>query len=305
MRRLLALSCRAFPPDHRARQSDEVVDTALLAADGSAWRGAREASSLVAAGMEQRLRAEFHRSVRDGFTPLAVVLAVVNLAVALSGVILAADRLPLYNLAGFPPAYPFVVDWWWIAFTAAAVGIVLGLWFGNRRLAVAAGIANLAIVAYDALFLVDPEEWFTGHLAAFTYAQQTAFPVSRYWLPAAIVLALATAAAPLRRLPLTRLALALVSALLLVVLSREIAGSFWFLLWPLTAIAVLAMAFGGVAPRLAVLALGGVFVAITSAVGYLTAQSVHHGSPLTWAVAAGLAAGFLVPLAHLTRRSLT
>ena len=30
MRELLRLACRAFPPDHRARRSDEVVDTALL-----------------------------------------------------------------------------------------------------------------------------------------------------------------------------------------------------------------------------------------------------------------------------------
>jgi hypothetical protein len=132
-----------------------------------------------------------------------------------------------------------------------------------------------------------------------------AFPVGRYWLPAAIVLVLATAAAPLRRLPLARLPVAIVSALALVVLSREL-GSFWFLLWPLTAIAVLAMAFGGVAPRLAALAVGGVLVAIPSAVGYVTEQNpVRHGSTLAWAVTAGLAAGLFVPVAHLTRRRLT
>jgi hypothetical protein len=305
MRAVLAFACRAFPPDHRARRSDEVLDTALLASNGSAWSTAREAASLVVAGLRQRLRAESHRSARDGFTPLAFVLAVVNLAVALSGVRLAADHLPLYNLGGGPPTYPFVVDWWWIAFALAAVVIVVGLVLGNRRLAVAAATANLAIVGYDALFLVDPQEWFIGHLGAFTYGQQNAFPVSRFWLPAAIVLVLATAAAPLRRLPLTRLALPLVWALVLVMLSREIDGSFWFLLWPLTAIAVLAIAFGGAAPRLAVLAVGGVLVAIPSAVGYLTTQYVHHGSVLSWAVTAGLGAGFLVPLAQLTRRRLT
>ena len=61
MRGLLAFACRAFPRDHRARRSDEVVDTALLAADGSAWRAAREALSLVVAGVRQRLRAESDR----------------------------------------------------------------------------------------------------------------------------------------------------------------------------------------------------------------------------------------------------
>ncbi|HUZ98902.1 MAG TPA: hypothetical protein VMU74_06040 [Gaiellaceae bacterium] len=302
---MLRLACCAFPSGHRARQSDEVVDTALLAVDGSAWRGAREALSLVAAGMEQRLRAECHRSVRDGFTPLAVVLAVVNLAVALSGVLLAADRLPLYNNAGRPPNYPFVVDWWWIAFTAAAAAIVLGLVLGNRRLAVAAGIANLALVGYDALFLVNGTDWFSGHLAVFTYGQPLAFPVGRHWLPAAIVLALATAAAPLRRLPLTNFPLTLVATVPLVVLAREIPGSFFFLLCPLAAIVALAIAFGGVAPRLAVLAVGGVLGALPSEVVYLAHGSIHRDPFVTWAVAAVLALGLLLPLAQLARRRLT
>src|SRR5581483_5715727 len=85
MRELFAVACRAFPPGHRARRSDEVVDTALLAAEGSLWGGAREAVSLVAAGMHQRLRAEAARSWRHGASLLAGVLGVVNLAVAVAG----------------------------------------------------------------------------------------------------------------------------------------------------------------------------------------------------------------------------
>jgi hypothetical protein len=48
----------------------------------------------------------------------------------------------------------------------------------------------------------------------------------------AVVLALATALAPARRLPLESLAPALAVVLLLVVLSRETAGGFVFLRWP-------------------------------------------------------------------------
>lgn len=309
MRKMLSLACRAFPPEHRARLSDEVIDTAVLAADGSRARVARETFSLVVAGAVERCRAERHRSVRDGVRLLAGVLAVVNLAVAVAGVILAAQFLPVYHsclaVAACEPMQPFVVDWWWIAFVAAAAAVVLGLALGNRLLATGAAMANLGLIAYDALVLVDPQEWFTGHLGVFGYAQQNAFPVSRYWLPAAIVLAFAIAAAPQRRLPLSRLAPALVSALLLVLLSREVGNNFWFLLWPLAVIVVLATAFGGVAPRLAVLAVGGVLVAIPSAVGYQTVTWVHHGSILSWSIVAGLAAGFLAPLAHLTRRRLT
>jgi hypothetical protein len=305
MRRLLALACRAFPRDHRARSSDEAVDTAVLASRGSTLGGLREALSLVGAGLRQRLRSESGRSVQDGVRLLACVLALVNLAVALAGVILVSQPLRIANGFGGPPMQPFVVDWWWIVFTAAAAGIVLGLVLGNRRLAVAAGMANLALVGYDALFLVNGTDWFSGHLAAFTYGQQSAFPGGRHWLPAAVVLALATAAAPLRRLPLMRFPLALVAAVPLVVLSREIPGSFFFLLGPLAAIVVLAMAFGGRAPRLAVLAVGVVLAALPSEVVYLAHRSIHHDPLVTWAVAAGLAVGLLLPLGQLTRRRLT
>jgi hypothetical protein len=93
MRAVLAFACRAFPPDHRARRSDEVVDTALLASEGSAWRMAREALSLVVAGARQRLRAESGRSLRDGAALLAGVLALANLAIALAGIALAVRPL--------------------------------------------------------------------------------------------------------------------------------------------------------------------------------------------------------------------
>jgi hypothetical protein len=307
MRELLRLACRAYPPEHRARRSEEVVDTALLAAQGSAWRGVREALSLVVAGLRQRLRAESGRSLRDGFGLLAWALAVVNLAVALAGVALCVHPPVVFFGFGLGGFHPFVVDWWWISFTVAAAGVVLGLILGNRRLAVGAGIANLGIAGYDALFLVNGTDWYSGHLVVFSLGQASAnvFPVGRYWLAAAIVLVLATAAAPLRRLPLGRLPLAFVAALLLVVLSREISGSFLFLLGPLVAIVVLAMVFGGVAPRLVVLAVGSVLVALPSVVWYSMQPSVHPHPVVRGAVAAGLAVALLLPLAQLTRRRLT
>jgi ElaB/YqjD/DUF883 family membrane-anchored ribosome-binding protein len=305
MRRLLAFACRAFPRDHRARSSDEVVDTAVLASRGSTLGGLREALSLVGAGLGQRLGSESARSVQDGVRLLAGVLAVVNLAVALAGVILVSQPLLIYNGFGGPPMQPYVMDWWWVAFTAAAAGIVLGLVLGNRRLAVGAAIANLGLITYDALFLVNGTVWFSGHLAAFTYGQPLAFPAGRHWLPAAIVLALATAAAPLRRLPLARLPLAVIATVSLVVLSREIPGSFFFLLAPLVVIVALAIAFGGVAPRLAVLAVGGVLAALPSEVVYLAHGSIHRDPWVTSAVAAALAVGLLLPVAYVARRRLT
>ena len=308
MRRLLAFSCRAFPPGHRARRSDEVVDTALLAADGSAWRATREAVSLVVAGARQRLRAESDRSLREGAALLAGLLALVNLSVALAGIALAVHTprppgLPPgihYELAGSPSA----VDWWWIAFAVAAAGIALGLVLGNRWLAIGAAFANLGLVAYDAIYLADNSmNDGRGHLDAFTYVRPTlSFPGERQWLSVAVVLALATAAAPPRRLPLRSLPLTLGAVVLLVVLSRETGGGFLFLRWPLVAVVVLGIALGSIAPRLAVVAVGVTLAAVPSADTYLTMPGYQKGPVTSWVVATGLALGVLLPLAQLARR---
>jgi len=302
MRDLLVLACRAFPPEHRARQSDEIVDTALLAVDGSVWRVARESLSLVRAGVRERVRVEPHRSLRDGVALLAGILALVNLAVALAGIALGVHPPPQPAILGFFFFRPYAVDWWWIAFAVAATGIVLGLVLGNRRLAFGAALANLGIVVYDAAILAADGR---GHLNAIAYLQgPEGYPVGREWLAPAVVLALATAAAPLRRLPLARLPLALVVAVALVVLSRETWGGFFFLRGPLAAIIVLAMAFGWVAPRLAVVAIGISLAVAPSVVEYLTTP-YYHAPVMTWVVAPGLALGIVLPLAYLTRRRLT
>jgi hypothetical protein len=306
MRELLAAACRAFPADHRARRSDEIVDTALLASDGSVRRAAREALSLFLAGMRQRLRAESGRSVRDGAALVAGVLALVNLAVALAGITAGVDSGGTYfvNLGTFASGYlPYVVDWWWIAFTVAAAAVVVGLTLGNRRLALIASFANLGLVAYDAIFLAngDPYDG-RGHLDVFTYAQTSSVPAGRGWLAAAGVLAVATTVARPHRHPLTRLPLALVAVLGLVVLSRETWGAFFYLRWPLAALVVLAVAFGALAPRLALLAFGATIAALPSIVGYLTAPNLQHDPVVTVVVTAGVAVGVLLPLAQLTRR---
>lgn len=311
MRRLLAFACRAFPPDHRARQSDEVIDTALLAADGSARRAASEALSVVVAGMRQRLRAESGRSLREGAALLAGVLALVNLAVASAGVAMSVHPARPPELpSGVPYTFahgPYAIDWWWIGFAVAAAAVVLGLVLGERWVAVGAAFANLGLVAYDATFLADNSmNDGRGHLDVFTYSRPAlSFPGERQWLSVAVVLALATAVAPPRRLPLKSLAPALAVVLLLVVLSRETAGGFFFLRWPLVALVVLGVVLGSVAPRLAVVAIGVTLAFVPSADTYLTMPGYQKGSVTTWVVAVGLTLGVLLPLVQLTRRRLT
>jgi hypothetical protein len=325
MHGLLALACRAFPREHRARSSDEVIDTAMLASGGSKARAAHEALSLLVAGLRQRLRAESHRSLREGAALLAGVLALVNLAVALAGITsgfgtYSGPSIVLWGVRYGRLSEPFFIDGWWIAFTVAAAGVVVGLVLGHRRLAVGAAMANLGLVGYDALFLEN--RWYydgKGHFDVFTNSDAASFPGGRQWLAAAIVLALATAAAQPRRLPLTRLPLAFVVVGLLAWLawsSRETGGEFFYLRWPLAAVVLLAVAFGTVAPRLAILACGITLAATPSVVAYLTGPNHHYESSIqiarshpasfavTVVVAAWLGLGFLLPLAQLTRRRL-
>ncbi len=296
MRGLLAFACRAFPPDHRARRSDEVVDTALLAADGSAWRATREALSLVVAGVRQRLRAESDRPLRDGLALLAWALALVNLAVALAGSVATNPPFVPFASRGLPP-YPYRPDWWWIAFTIAAAGIVVGQVRGNRRLALGAALANLGLLAYDAIFpasIACP-----CLLPLITYPP--GFPAGHEWLAPAVVLVLATATAPLRRLPLTRVPLTAVAVGAPVVMSRETWGHFLFLRWPLAAVLLLAIAFGALVPRLVVLAVGAALAAAPSGATLLIGANLPHPAAVGFA-AAGLV---LVPFARLVRRRLT
>lgn len=281
MREVLVLACRSFPRDHRARSSDEVVDTAVLAAEGSVLRTVREALSLVLAGARQRLRAESHRSFRDGVALLAGVLAIVNLAVALAGILSgfttwSGPSVYLWNLRYGRGALPFVIDGWWIAFAVAAAAVVFGLVRGHRRLAAGAAVVNLAFVAYEASGLHNHG---LVHFDVFTSAY--GFPGPRQWLVVAIVLAVATVGAKPRRLPVMRSILALAVAGLLVwlaLLARAPGGSFFFLRWPLAATILLGVAFGAVAPRLAVLACGVTLAAVPSVIAYLIGPNPYATS---------------------------
>ncbi len=309
MRGLLAFACRAFPRDYRPRRSGELVDTALLAADGSAWRATREAGSLVVAGLRQRSHAtEGDTSIRDGAALLAGILAVVNLAIALFGISLAFQPEPFDHSApccSFFIPNPNAIDWWWIAFAIAGAGIVLGLGLGLWRLAVGAALLNVGLVGYDALVLAP--HYGAGHMNAISpWGWPDAYPIHQEWLAPSIVLALATAAAPSRRRSLY-VPLVLVGATLLAVLAREQWGhGFLFLLVPAGVLLVLAVALGWLAPRLAVVGVGLSIALAPPVVGYLTRPSWEYHSPVvTWVAAPGLALAIVMSLAYLARRRLT
>ena len=174
--------------------------------EGSAWRAVREAVSLVVAGLRQRLRAESGRSLRDGFGLVCRNPRSRQPRRGAGRSCLGIHHPPLFLGFGAAPPLGCHMSWTggglrsrlrppasssvWYAATAASLSV--------RR------CANLGIVGYDALFLVNGTDWYSGHLVVFSLNQPgpNVFPVGRYWLAAAIVLVLGTAAAPMRRLPL-------------------------------------------------------------------------------------------------------
>ncbi|HEY2354814.1 MAG TPA: hypothetical protein VGH79_07965 [Gaiellaceae bacterium] len=299
MSRLLSFACRAFPRDYRARRSGELVDTALLVANGSRLRAAREALSLVVAGTRERVDRESRRPLRDGLWLLAVILAAVNLAVALVGA--AAERaIPLFATTPFTP-YPYRPGWWWIAFAVAAAGIVLGLLIGRRWIALGSALANFGLLAYAATspFHVRGSQLLVRLFFA------TSYPLGSQWLAPAAVLALATAAAPLRRPALARLPLVvgIVAALVLLAHATKPWGDFLFLSWPLVVLVLLTIAFGSFLPRLTVLTVGLVLAAAPSGVTLFAGRSGDRA--VTWFVTVFCILGAFGTFARLARRRLT
>jgi hypothetical protein len=131
-----------------------------------------------------------------------------------------------------------------------------------------------------------------------------AFSARGMWLAPAVVLVLATAAASMRRLPLTRLPLAFAAAALLYVLARG-RVDYYFLRWALAVLVVLAIAFGALVPRLAVVAVGALLAAAPNGFNNLTGANPAHRHPVAGCVVAGLALAAFVPFARVVRRRLT
>ena len=204
MRGLLALACRAFPRDHRARRSDEVVDTALLAADGSAWRAAREALSLVVAGFRERLHAteDVCSERRRG---LAGVFAVVNLAVALFGMSWWSTRrrlitaVTVLRASSYPNPYMPSTCGGSPSPSSARWGRPRSRAGHAARLAVGAALVNLAHRRLRRVRLAPH-----GHFWAYTrrtLGRPACISAPPGLACTGVVLALATAAAPSRRRP--------------------------------------------------------------------------------------------------------
>ena len=139
--RVYRVALRSYPARYRAAREDELLSTLAEVQRERVLPRAGELVALVRAGLGERNRADLTRGGRwvwGGLGSLAVPLTCVNAAVALAGLWVA------WSLATGPGR-------WWPAFAALAVALAIAAAARLTRVAMVLGLANLALVGFDAL----------------------------------------------------------------------------------------------------------------------------------------------------------
>jgi hypothetical protein len=139
--RVYRVALRSYPARYRAAREDEILSTLAEGQGEQVLPRAGELLALVRAGLGERNRvdlAQGGRWVWEGLGSLAVPLTCVNAAVALAGLWVA------WSLPTGPGR-------WWPAFAALAVALAIAAAARLTRVATVLGLANLALVGFDAL----------------------------------------------------------------------------------------------------------------------------------------------------------
>ena len=285
----LRLALLAYPAHMRAAHGAELVGTALDAIDARASSRLREAFGLVAGGLQARGGTEAAASPRDvwlgGLRLAALPLAVVNAAIALSGLV-----ATVMSEGGwfFQPSLA-----WWIAATVAAALLLVGVCVRRPFLARSGAVVAVTLVLIDLVYPpATTEQDVVSQFDALTYfgANHANVPRGHQWLGATLVLAVA--AVCVGRGPgrsAIRTAAAAASAIALAYVAAHVWGAFAFLLWPTIAVAVTILLLATLQPRLPVAGLLWLASAAPIIAGYVDDASVphHYGN---WVVSGVVAA---------------
>ena len=212
------LALHAYPASYRAERGEEILSTLLDARGEGTLPEPREVAALVAGGLRQRAAISpggRARSWRSGALLAAYVLATVNAAVALLGVI-QEQRLRWsvdFGVPGFGPRLDvlgLVITPWFAAFAVTALATLVLLAIGARRAAAACALAGFAVQAFE--LLRTPHTAVPGgHFAVYAWTNSSSLPREpSQWLPASLLLAglIVVAGAPTRRPVRARVALA-------------------------------------------------------------------------------------------------
>lgn len=138
--RVYRIALRSYPACYRAAREDEILSTLAEGQGERVLPRAGELLALVRGGLGERNRVDLARGGRWGWRAvgsLAVPLTGVNAAVALAGLWVA------WSLPNGPGR-------WWPAFAALAVTLTIAAAARLTRVATVLGLANLALVGFDA-----------------------------------------------------------------------------------------------------------------------------------------------------------
>jgi hypothetical protein len=134
------IALRVYPARYRTAREDEILSTLAEGQGERDFPKAGEVLALVRAGLRERNRVDLAPGGRWGWRglgSLAVPLTCVNAAVALAGLWVA------WSLPNGPGR-------WWPAFAALAVTLAIAAAVRLTRVATVLGLANLALVGFDA-----------------------------------------------------------------------------------------------------------------------------------------------------------
>ena len=138
--RFYRVALRVYPARYRAAREDEILSTLAEGQGKRVLPRAGELVALVSAGLGERNRVDLARGGWWGWRglgSLAIPLTCVNAAVALAGLWVA------WSLPNGPGR-------WWPAFAALAVTLMIAAAARLTRVATVLGLANLALVGFDA-----------------------------------------------------------------------------------------------------------------------------------------------------------
>lgn len=164
--RVYRVALRAYPARYRAAREEEILSTLLEGQGKRVLPRAHELLALVRAGLGERNRGDLARGgwAWRGLGSLAVPLTSVNAAVALAGLWVA------WSLPNGPGR-------WWPVFAALAVTLAIAAAVRLTRVATALGLANLALVGFDALTMTRNDWQAAPHLRLLEHYPASGVPV--------------------------------------------------------------------------------------------------------------------------------
>ncbi len=244
------IGVRAYPPDYRAARGDEIISTLMESHADRHLSVAREFVALVVDGFRRRAGLRPVSGVaawRSGALLAAGILAFLTTAVALLGVIQEHRNLTIGGS----------ITPWFAAFAVTAIGTLVALVFGLRRVATVFAAAGLATQVFE--FVRAPEAGYgTGsHYLVYSWSNASSLPREPlHWLvPSLMLLVLIVLGRPARRRAIVAAPLAaglLVAAGGVAFETSHAWGGFVGLLPVLGAFALLSLVIVSVDPRPAI-----------------------------------------------------